>query len=116
MLIENIILRGHPLQLLGDPHPHLHQLVEVAGPAQQVLTQWIASLVWLVCQLHLAHLAHVTINMEILLHCNNPHCLLSTLHRGDTLTTTSTFGGEDSVEVIDTVDLVIKVDCKRNTV
>jgi len=114
--IQDIILRRDPLQLLRDPHPHLHQLVEVAPPAQKMLAKWIAPLVRLVSQLHLAHLAHVAVNVEIFLHGNNPDCLLSTLYRGDTLATRSTFGSKNSVEVIDAVDLVVKVNCKGNTV
>ena len=84
--------------------------------AEQVVAQGVASLVRLVSQLHLAVLADVTINVEVLLHGDNSDCLLGALHWGDALTTGSTLGSKDSMKVIDTVDLVVEVNSERNTV
>ena len=82
----------------------------MTGVTEQVVAQWVTSLVRLVSQLHLALLADVAVHVEVLLHGHHPHRLLRTLHRGDPLPTRGALGSEDPVEVIDTVDLVIKVD------
>ena len=88
----------------------------MASPAEEVLTKWVAPLVWLVRQLHVAHLADVAVDMEVLLHGDHSHRFFGSLHRCDALTTGRTLGSKDPMEVVHTVDLVVKVNRERNTV
>ena len=48
--------------------------------------QRIATFVRLIRELHLAHLAHVTVHVKVLLHGDHAHRLLGALHRRDALT------------------------------
>ena len=105
-----------PSELLGYPGPHLDQFAAVAGVTQQVVAQRVTSLVRLVSQLHLALLADVAVHVEVLLHGHHPDGLLRPLHRGDPFSTRGTLGSEDPVEVVDTVDLVIKVNREGDAV
>ena len=114
--VKNVVLSRDPGELLGHPGPHLDELAQVTGVAEQVVAQGVASLVRLVSQLHLAVLADVTINVEVLLHGDYSDCLLSALHWGDALTTGSTLGSKDSMKVIDTVDLVVEVNSEGNSI
>ena len=81
-----------------------------------MLAQGVASFVRFVRQLHIADFTDVAVHVEILLHCNDPHCLFSSFNRGDTLTARRTFGSEYPVEVIDTIDFVVKVHGEGNSV
>ena len=108
--VKDVVLSVDPSELLRNPGAHLDEFAPVAGVTQQVVAQGVAPLVRLVRQLHLALLADVAVHVEILLHGHHPHGLLRPLHRGDPLPTRGALGSEDPVEVIDTVDLVIKVD------
>ena len=76
----------------------------------------ITSFVWFVCQLHITHLTNITVHVEILLHGNNSNRLLRPLHRRDTVSARGTFWRENTMEVVDAVDLVVKVDSERDTV
>ena len=88
----------------------------MASPAKEVLTKWVASLVRLVRQLHVAHLADVAVDMEVLLHGDHSHRFFGSLHRCDALTTGRTLGSKDPMEVVHTVDLVVKVNRERNAI
>ena len=81
-----------------------------------MITQRIASLVRFICQLDIAVFADITVHMEILLHGDHSHRLLCSLHRRDALSTAGTLGGEDAVEVVDAVDLVVEVDREGDAV
>ena len=81
-----------------------------------MITQRIAAFVRFICQLDIAVFADITVHMEILLHGDHPHRLLCPLHRRDALSTAGTLGGEDAVEVVDAVDLVVEVDREGDAV
>ena len=114
--VEDVVLSVDTSKLLWDPGPHLDQFCPVAGVAEEMVPQGVTPLVWLVSQLHLALLAHVAVHVEVLLHGHHPHRLLGPLHRRDSLPTRSTFRGEDTMEVIDTVNFVVKVDSEGDAV
>ena len=78
--------------------------------------KWVAAFVWFVCELHLTHLAHVAVDVEVLLHGHHPHGLLGPFHRGDAVPTGGALRGKDPVEVVDAVDLVVEVHRERNSV
>ena len=88
----------------------------MATSAEEVLPKRVAPLVRLVGQLHITHLAHVAVHMEVFLHGNHSYGFLGALHRRDSLTTGGALGGKDPMEVVDAVDLVVKVDGEGNTV
>ena len=74
MSVEDIVLSPNPgTELLRDPESHLGELGHMAGAAEQVLGQRVAPLVRLVRQLHLAVLAHVAVDVVVLLHRNYSH-------------------------------------------
>ena len=83
--VEDVVLSVDTSKLLWDPGPHLDQFCPVAGVAEEMVSQGVTPLVWLVSQLHLALLAHVAVHMEVLLHGHHPHRLLCPLHRRDAL-------------------------------
>ena len=107
--VEDVVLSVDTSKLLWDPGPHLDQFCPVAGVAEEMVSQGVTPLVWLVSQLHLALLAHVAVHMEVLLHGHHPHRLLCPLHRRDALPARGALWSEDPVEVVDTVDLVVEV-------
>ena len=88
----------------------------MATPAEEVLPKWVAPLVRFIRQLHVAHLADIAVDVEVLLHGDHPHSFFGPLHRCDALTTGSTLWGKNPMEVVDTVDLVVEVNSERNTV
>ena len=114
--VKDVVLRRHPLQLWRRPAPHLVKLGQVATPAEEVFSEWVAPLVRLIRQLHVAHLADIAVDVEVFLHGDHSHRFFGSLHRCDALTTGSTLGGKNPMEVVDTVDLVVKVNGERNTV
>ena len=64
----------------------------------------------------MVYLADVAVDVEVLLHGNHSHRFFSPLYRCDALTTGSTLWGKNPMEVVDTVDLVVEVNGKRNTI
>ena len=88
----------------------------MATSAEEVLPKRVTPLVRLVGELHITHLAHVAVHVEVFLHGNHSYGFLGALHRRDSLTTGGALGGKYPMEVVDAVDLVVKVHGEGNTV
>ena len=88
----------------------------MATSAEEVLPKRVTPLVRLVGQLHITHLAHVAVHVEVFLHGNHSYGFLGALHRRDSLTTTRAFGRKDPVKVVNAVDFVVKVHSEGDAV
>ena len=88
----------------------------MATSAEEVLPKRVTPLVRLVGELHITHLAHVAVHVEVFLHGNHSYGFLGALHRRDSLTTGGALGGKYPMEVVDAVDLVVEVDGEGDAV
>ena len=109
-------MRSHALQLWRRPASHFIELGKMATSAEEVLPKRVTPLVRLVGELHITHLAHVAVHVEVFLHGNHSYGFLGALHRRDSLTTGGALGGKYPMEVVDAVDLVVEVDGEGDAV
>lgn len=113
-------------------------LLQVAIAAQQVAVKRIASLVRLVGELHVARFAHVTVDVEVLIHRHHANCFfrvgVGILHRCDawkitrldskrlirikqiTLFASSALRREQMMIIVDAINLVVNINREGNTI
>ncbi len=91
-------------------------LLNMTLVAKQPTTERIATLRLLIAQAHIALLTTEALNMEILLHRDQTYRFTGALGRHDHLSASGTPWRVLLVIVLDTIDVVLDVECERQAV